>query len=379
MIDGIVMVRDTLLLRKVSRVKLVLTIAGLLLLTTGHLHSAEEPYYKGRTLVLLNNFSPGGSSDVWTRLMARHIGRFIPGSPTVIVQNMPGAVGIVAHQWLGRVAKPDGLTIGAFGGGLAAKQATGGFPKEARDIREMEIIAAIQDTDVFFARRAVFPQGYKSFLSPAKLPIVIANLGGRIDDSYIRDASTMALFGLRRGRDADFIQVAGFPGGSDAYLAMGRGEVDYYVTRVAGYRQTPLQEVKAQNWVPLWQGGIVTGTGQFVRDPGVKEILTFVEAFEELTGRSPSGPYWQYIKWHATARSAIRFVAAPPGTPKEIVSVLTKAWAQMLKDSKYLGEQKKVFGTEEDISYQGEEARRRIEQILDKPAVVDQVMKEFVK
>ncbi|MBI4489246.1 MAG: hypothetical protein HY694_09195 [Deltaproteobacteria bacterium] len=348
-----------------------------LLLTGSHLHSAEEPSYKGKTLVLLNNFSPGGSSDVWTRLMARHIGRLIPGSPTVIVQNMPGANGIVAYQWLGRVAKPDGLTIGAFGGGLATSQATGEFPKEARDIREMEIIAGIQDTDVFFARKAIFPHGHKSFLSPTKRPVVIANL--KPDDSYVRDASTMALFGLKRGRDADFIQVAGYPGGNDAYLAMGRGEVDYYVTRVAGYRQTPLQEVKAGNWVPLWQGGIVTGTGQFVRDSGVKEILTFVEAFEGLTGRPPSGPYWDYIKWRTISKGATRFVVAPPGTPKEIVSFLTQAWARMLKDSRYLAEQKKVFGTEEDIMFLGEEARRRIEQILDKPAVVDSIMKEFIK
>ncbi|MBI4527226.1 MAG: hypothetical protein HY695_25820 [Deltaproteobacteria bacterium] len=353
-------------------------LAGLLLIVAP-VNGAEEAPYKGKTLVLLNNFSPGGSSDVWARLIARHIGTFIPGSPNVIVQNMPGAVGMAAYQWLGRVAKPDGLTIGAFGGALAAKQATGGFPKGALDLRELEIIASVQDTDVFFARKAVFPRSYKSFLSPVKLPIVIANLGGRIDDSYIRDASIMALFGLRRGRDADFIQVAGFPGGNDAYLAMGRGEVDLYVTRVAGYRQTPLQEVKAGNWVPLWQGGILDSKGPFARDPGVREIPTFVEAFEALTGRSPSGPYWEYVKWQATSRSATRFVAAPPGLPKRIGLVLTTAWAQMLKDPKYLAEQKKVFGTEEDITYLGEEARRRIEQILEKPAIVDKVMKEFRK
>ncbi|MBI4527227.1 MAG: hypothetical protein HY695_25825 [Deltaproteobacteria bacterium] len=365
-------------LYKLSRpVLLRMGFLALLLLMGSPLHSAEEPYYKGKSLVLLNNYSPGGSSDVWARLMARHIGRFIPGSPAVIVQNMPGANGLIAYQWLGKVAKPDGMTIGAFGGGLATSQATGEFPKEARDIREMEIIAGIQDTDVFFARKAVFPLGYKSFLKPTKRPVVIANL--KPDDSYVRDAATMALFNLKRGRDADFIQVAGYPGGNDAYLAMGRGEADLYVTRVAGYRQTPLQEIQAGNWVPLWQGGIITGTGQVFRDPGVKELLSFVEAYEALTGKLPSGPYWEYIKWRTISKGATRFVIAPPGTAKGVISLLTTAWAQMLKDSKYLAEQKKVFGSEEDIMFLGEEARRRIEQILNKPATVDKVMKEFVK
>ncbi|MBI4489245.1 MAG: hypothetical protein HY694_09190 [Deltaproteobacteria bacterium] len=351
-------------------------LVSVFLLTGSSLYSAEEPYYKGKTLVLLNNFSPGGSSDVWTRLMARHIGRFIPGNPTVIVQNMPGAGGLVAYQWLGKAAKPDGLTIGSFGGGLARAQAIGEFPKEARDLREMEIIAGVQDTDVTFARKAVFPKGYKSFLTPARRPVVIANLAAE-EDSYVRDAAIMALFGLKRGRDADFIQVAGYPGGNDAYLAMGRGEVDVYVTRVAGYRQTPLQEVKAGNWVPLWQGGIVTGTGQIIRDPGVKDISTFDEAFQELIGKTPSGRYWEYLVWLTGGKGATRFVIAPPGTSKEIVSLLTKAWAQMLKDPGYLSEQERIFGTTEDVMFLGEEARRRIERILDQPAAVKQVIREL--
>ncbi|MBI4527224.1 MAG: hypothetical protein HY695_25810 [Deltaproteobacteria bacterium] len=354
----------------------VILISGLVLIGSGELFGGEAPYYKGKTLVLVNNFSAGGSSDVWSRLMARHIGRFIPGNPTVIVQNMPGAGGLLAYQWLGKAAKGDGLTIATFGGGLARGQAVGEFPKGARDLREMGIIAGVQDTDVTFARKAVFPSGYKSFLTPATRPVVIGNLAGE-EDSYVRDAAIMAMFGLRRGRDADFIQVAGFPGGNDAYLAMGRGEIDVYVTRVAGYRRTPLQEVRAGNWVPLWQGGIVTGAGDIVRDQGVRDVPAFDEVFKELTRKPPAAQYWEYILWLTRGKGATRFVLAPPGTPKELISLLTTACAQMLKDPKYLFEQEKIFGTAEEVMYLGEEARRRIERILDKPAAVDQVIKEL--
>src|SRR5574341_773295 len=139
-------------LAKLLRVISVVLIWGLIFAGSGNLYSGEVPYYKGKTLVLVNNFSAGGSSDVWSRLMARHIGRFIPGTPTVIVQNMPGAGGLLAYQWLGKAAKADGLTVGAFGGGLARGQAVGEFPKDARDLRQMGIIAGVQDTDVTFAR-----------------------------------------------------------------------------------------------------------------------------------------------------------------------------------------------------------------------------------
>ncbi len=86
---------------------------GLLLINSSQSWGAEK-FYKGKKVVLICNFSPGGSSDTWTRLQARHIAKFLPGHPDIIVKNMPGATGLVAYRWLTRVAKPNGLTIGLF-------------------------------------------------------------------------------------------------------------------------------------------------------------------------------------------------------------------------------------------------------------------------
>ncbi len=348
-------------------------VVSLVLINTDRLLAAE-PYYKGKTLILLNNFPPGGSSDVWTRLLARHISRFIPGGPTVIVQNMPGANGMIGYQWLTKSAKPDGLAIGCLGGNLVSGESTGEFPAGTLSLREAEIIATVADTDVLFGRKAIFTRGYKSLLSPTRRPFVIADL--KRDDTYVRDQAIMNLLGLKKG--SDYIQVYGYPGGNDAYLAMGRGEADMYATRVAGYRQTPLREVNAGNWVPLMQGGFFAASRQLVRDPGVQDIPTIREVILELTGKEPSGPYHEFLQWLLLGKSVIRLVIVPPRTPKDAILLLTEAWRQMVKDPQFRSDQEKVFGTKEENMLLGEEARRRVQLVLGKPVVVDKVVEELI-
>src|SRR3990167_465572 len=74
--------------------------------------SAQELFYKGKTIRIIVGLSPGGGYDLWARMIARHIGKHIPGQPTVIVDNMPGAGSIIAANHVYKAAKPDGLTIG---------------------------------------------------------------------------------------------------------------------------------------------------------------------------------------------------------------------------------------------------------------------------
>ena len=75
---------------------------------------AQANFYQGKTLKVIVGSAPGGGYDQWARLMAQHIGKHIPGHPTVIVQNMPGAGGVIAANFVYGLAKPDGLTMGAF-------------------------------------------------------------------------------------------------------------------------------------------------------------------------------------------------------------------------------------------------------------------------
>ena len=76
--------------------------------------SAETPFYRGKTLTVLINFASGGPTDIEGRLVARFLGKHVPGQPTIVVQNMPGAGGVTGTNYLGEIAKPDGLILGYF-------------------------------------------------------------------------------------------------------------------------------------------------------------------------------------------------------------------------------------------------------------------------
>ena len=76
--------------------------------------AAQQPFYKGKTLSVLINFAPGGSTDTEGRVFARHIGRHIDGQPNVIVQNMEGAGGVMGAKYVGEVAPRDGTVVGYF-------------------------------------------------------------------------------------------------------------------------------------------------------------------------------------------------------------------------------------------------------------------------
>jgi tripartite-type tricarboxylate transporter receptor subunit TctC len=110
--------------------------ASSVMLSAAH---AGAPYYEGKTIRIVVGTAPGGGYDTYTRLLARHFGKHIPGSPVVIVDNMPGAGGLLSANYMYRVAKPDGLTIGHFVGGQFLQQLLG-RPGIEFDARRFEFI-----------------------------------------------------------------------------------------------------------------------------------------------------------------------------------------------------------------------------------------------
>ena len=85
----------------------------------------SEPFYKDKTIRIIVAFSPGGGYDLWARLISRYMGRYLPGNPNFIVQNMPGAGSMTAANFLYNLAKPDGLTLGSISAALYFDQLSG--------------------------------------------------------------------------------------------------------------------------------------------------------------------------------------------------------------------------------------------------------------
>ena len=92
---------------------------------SGLAEATSHEFYKGKTVRILVGYAAGGGFDTYSRTVARHLGRHIPGAPTVIVENMPGAGGLITANHLYKVARPDGLTIGHFIGSLLMGQVLG--------------------------------------------------------------------------------------------------------------------------------------------------------------------------------------------------------------------------------------------------------------
>ena len=112
-----------LLCRRVRLLVLILTI--LASANLAYAASTDDGFYKGKTVRLIVAFSAGGGYDTYSRTIARHLGKYIPGNPTVVVDNMTGAGGIIHANYMFKQAKPDGLTIGNNSGGLFLQQVMG--------------------------------------------------------------------------------------------------------------------------------------------------------------------------------------------------------------------------------------------------------------
>jgi tripartite-type tricarboxylate transporter receptor subunit TctC len=94
------------------------SIAIIVLVVAGVAHAASDEFFSGKVIRIIVGSSAGGGFDVYARTIARYMGKHIPGNPTFIVENMPGAGHRIAANYVYRIAKPDGLTIGHFFGGL---------------------------------------------------------------------------------------------------------------------------------------------------------------------------------------------------------------------------------------------------------------------
>ena len=108
---------------------------------------AQDNFYRGKTIRLVVGLAPGGGFDTYSRVIARHIGKHISGNPTTIVDNMPGAASLLAANYVYKAAKPDGLTIGNFVGGLSFQQMLG-LPGVEFDAPKFEFLG-VPATDNF--------------------------------------------------------------------------------------------------------------------------------------------------------------------------------------------------------------------------------------
>lgn len=298
----------------------ILLITGLLTVTLiTPLHAQD--YYKGKTIRVIVGGSAGGGFDVYTRAMTRYMGKHIPGNPTMVVENMTGAATRIAAKYIHSAAKPDGLTFGIFNGYLILNQVLNpkGFDFDMRRFQWLGV--PIQDNVACVMRKEAGIASVDQWRA-AKTPIKMGGLGpGNSTSDVVRVVKSTLHLPIQL--------VEGYKGTADVRLAADAGELQGACWAWESIKVTWRKGLESGEVFPVLQ---VTSKKQ-PDLPNVPHALDLAKNDEER----------QIIRAGGMEPGAItRVYVTTPGTPKDRVQALRKAFADTLKDPEFLSEAKKV-------------------------------------
>lgn len=314
----------------------------------GAAQAATHDAYQGKTLRIIVSAAAGGGFDAYSRTIARHMGKYLPGRPTVLVENMPGAGGLIAANHLYKVAKPDGLTVGNFAGGLVTQQLlkSAGIEFDARKFEWLGV--PVKDHVACVLTRASGITNLESWMA-AKTPVKLGATGPGTN-TYDAPKVLAAALGLP-------IQViAGYKGTADIRLAADAGELAGGCWAWESIKVT-------------WRTALETGAVRIVLQAVPKahgDLLTVPLAVTLAKTEEAR----QLIEAGIHDPSAMtRLYALPPGTPRARVELLRKAFMDTLGDAEFRAEAEKAKLDLDPIP--GEEVERIVARTLVRdPALV---------
>jgi tripartite-type tricarboxylate transporter receptor subunit TctC len=308
------------------------------LLLLGGVGAADDnPYYKGKRLTVLINFTAGGPTDIEGRLFAKHLADHVESHPQVIVQNMDGAGGMIGAGWLGEVAPKDGTMLGYFTG---TTWRYANDPERFRtDFRTYEFLAYQGGSTVYYARRDVAP-GLAEPTDIAKAQGLVAGGLGAENAKDLLIRLTLDMLGV------PYRYVTPFPGSQAARLALLRNEISFYSESPPSYRAAIAPLVRDGTVLPLffdpeWNGERLSISKQVEGLP----LLPFQELYRKIKGAPPAGELWDSYLAILSINSAIqRTVVLPPNAPPPAVAALRDAIEALNHDPAYAEEAMQTLG-----------------------------------
>lgn len=309
-------------------------------------------FYKGKSLVFAVGTGAGGEYDLQARLLARHIGRFIPGNPQGVPQNMPGAGGAKMAAWLYSVAPKDGTQFGIIMNNFPASQAVGAVDLHF-DVTKFNWIGAIGAlTQTITAWTA---SGAKTW-EDLKTKEYIAGASGRGAITYTLPAAMNALLGTRMKI------VTGYQGGNDINLAMERGEAHIRSNSWSSWKTT------RPDWIAEKKITILSQSGRRAADLGD------VPSLEDLTTNPDDRTIMELV---VSGNYIGRPQAMPPGTPADKVAAMRAAFQATVKDPAFIAEVEKLRLELDPVS--GEELQSYITKLQNVPKHLIPKAKEMLE
>lgn len=293
--------------------------AGILAASVPAAAQSPEEFFKGKTVTVYVGLSPGGGYDQNARLVARYIGKYIPGKPDVIVKNMPGGGGIVMTNYVANVADKDGLHIGAPQRGIPFEPLLGDASHAKYDPLKLNWIGSVNaDTSVAVSTKR---SGVTKWQDLRQKELIVAGTG-------VGTESVTVPYILRNILGFKYKVIAGYPGGSEMNLAMQRGEVDGRGT----FSWTSLKPHK-KDWID--SGDVIVLYQQGLRKhPDLPNVPLVTELAENDTQR-------QVLALQFTAFELGRPLFVSEGVPADRVTALRRAFDAAMKDKDLLADAEK--------------------------------------
>ncbi len=282
--------------------------------TRADAQSAVEQFYKGKTIDIVIGYPPGGSNDVFGRFLARHMGRFIPGNPTLVTRNMPGGGSLVAANWIYTIAPKDGTVIGIIAP-TAPLDAKLGNPAAKYEPEKFNWIGRTGPaTNLVMIWHT---QPFKTFKDALQQEITLSATGA---------GSTVSVYPtlMNNVMKTRFKLIMGYKGSGEAMLAMERGET-------AGH-STAWEALKTQHpdWITSRKVNIIL---QFAltRHPEMQDVPTALEVAETDEQRA-------ILRAVLNATEIGKPFLTSPGVPPERVEALRRAFDRMVADPEFKAE-----------------------------------------
>ncbi len=299
-----------------------------------------QDFYKGKSIRLIVATTPGGGFDAYSRMLARHMGKHIPGNPTFTVENMPGASFLIGTNYLYQQAKPDGLTLGNWIGTLVLHQVMGRKGIEF-DARKFEYVGApIKNHDTCIMTKSSGIDNAQKWMA-SSTPV---KMGATPPGSTPYDNAVV----LKDALGLPMQIVSGYKGTAEIRLAVDAGEVAglcglaWASTKVTWRKQLDSGEVRV----------VLQNTA--AAHPELADVPTAISFAKTDVGR-------KLIQLALHDVGAITYLYTfPPGTPKDRVQIFRQAFQTTMKDTEFVAEAKKgnfeldpVTGTELEKTVNG--------------------------
>jgi tripartite-type tricarboxylate transporter receptor subunit TctC len=283
---------------------------------------AQDRFFENKTIRIVVGFTAGGGFDAYSRTIARHMGKHIPGNPTVLVENMPGAGGMIAANHNFNQAKPDGLTIGNWIGGLILQQYLGakGINFDAQKFEWVGAPVRINNICAFTKKSGI------TSLERWQQSTSLVKIGAEAAGSTTADIPRL----LMKYTKLPIQLIEGYKGVADVRIAAESGEVAGFCSSWEGTKTS-------------WRNVLDSGEGMVVLQtvpkphPDHPKVPLAIDQIPSKEGRELFS-----LVVHNAGGTINRIYSLPPNTPKDRVRTLQKAFQDTMKDGEFLAEAKKV-------------------------------------